>query len=174
MDLNNNQKKTPSTLTPAVMLILGAILTIGIIMGIKFLVGGDANESLPRSSGQEAIFKNERAAPSGLPGSRSEATSGDSLEMFTKANEGYSAEDSTPTAEAPLAAPGTAKRTAGAAVNKKGAAKDLKKPRQTTVIPRLQGAKPFGTAAPDKSKGGTMPDMSELMKQAGQAQGSGD
>ena len=169
-----NQRKPPTALTPAALLILGAILTIGIIMGIKFLVGGDANESLPPSAGQETIFKDERAAPSGLPGSRSEATSGDSLEMFTKANEGYSKEDSTPTAEAQPAAPGTAKKPAAAAASKNSAPKDLKKPRQTTVIPRLQGVKPFGTAAPDKNKGGTMPDMSELMKQAGPGQGSGD
>lgn len=167
-----NQKKPPTALTLTALLILGAVLTIGIIMGIKFLVGGDANESLPPSAGQETIFKDERTAPSGLPGSRSEAPGGDSLEMFTKANEGYSEADSTPTAVAKPAAPGTAIKPAAAAANKKGAAKDLKKIRQTTVIPRLQGVKPFGTAVPDKNKGGTVPDMSELMKQAGP--GSGD
>ena len=59
------------------------------------------------------------------------------------------------------------------AAEKKRAAKDLKKTQPRTVIPRLQGAKPFGTAGSDKSKGGTV-DMSELMRQAGPAQGSGD
>lgn len=135
-----NQRKPRTALTPTALLILGAILTVGIIMGIKFLVGGDANESLPPSAGQENIFKDERAAPSGLPGSRSEAPGGDSLEMFTKANEGYSEEDSTPVAAAkPAAAPAV----------KKSASKDLKKTRQGTVIPRLQGVKPFGTAVSD-------------------------
>ena len=169
-----NQRKPPPALTPTALIILGAILTIGIIAGIKFMVGGDASESLPQSAVQEVIFKDERPAPSGLPGSRSEATSGDSLEMFTKANEGYSEEDSTPTAEARPAAPGTAKKTAVPAADKKSSTKDLKKTQPRTVIPRLQGVKPFGTAVPDKSKGGTVPDMSELMRQAGPAQGSGD
>ena len=168
-----NQRKSPGALTPTALIILGAILTIGIIAGIKFMVGGDANESLPQPSGQEVIFKDEKPAPYGLPGSRSEATSGDSLEMFTKANEGYSEEDSTPTAEARPAAPGPAKKAAAPAAEKKRAAKDLKKTQPRTVIPRLQGAKPFGTAESDKSKGGTV-DMSELMRQAGPAQGSGD
>lgn len=165
-----NQRKPRTPLTPTALLILGAILTIGIIIGIKYMVGGDANESLPPAAVQENIFKDERSVPSGLPGSRSEAPGGDSLEMFTKANEGYSEEDSTPTAAAKPAAPGTAIKAAV----KMRASKGPEKPRQTTVIPRLQGVKPFGTAVPDKNKGGTMPDMSELMKQAGPAQGNGD
>lgn len=169
-----NQRKPRTALTPTALLILAAILTIGIIMGIKFMVGGDANESLPQSAVRENIFKDERSAPSGLPGSRSEAPGGNSLEMFTKANEGYSEEDSTPVAAAKPAAPGTAIKAAVAATNKMKATKNPGKPRQTTVIPRLQGVKPFGTAVPDKNKGGTIPDMSGLMKQAGPGQGSGD
>lgn len=169
-----NQRKKPAALTPTALIILGAILTIGIIAGIKFMVGGDANESLPRPAGQEVIFKDERPSPSGLPGSRSEAPGGNSLEMFTKANEGYSEEDSTPAAATQPAAPGTAIKAAVAATEKMRASKGREKPRQSTAIPRLQGVKPFGTAAPDKSKGGTMPDRSELMKQAGPQQGSGD
>lgn len=165
-----NQRKPRTSLTPTALIILGAMLTIGIIMGIKYMVGGDANESLPPTAVQENIFKDERPAPSGLPGSRSEAPGGDSLEMFTKANEGYSEENSTPTAAAKPAAQGTAIKAAV----KMRASKGRGKPRQTTVIPRLQGVKPFGTAVPDKNKGGTAPDMSELMKQAGPAQGSGD
>lgn len=148
-----NQRKPRTALTPTALLILGAVLTVGIIMGIKFLVGGDANESLPPSAARENIFKDERAVAPGLPGSRSEAPGGDSLELFTKANEGYSEEDSTPTAAAKPAARGAAIKAAVAATSKMRA-KDQGKPRQTTVIPRLQGVKPFGTAAPDSKLSG--------------------
>lgn len=145
-----NQRKPRTALTPTALLILGAVLTVGIIMGIKFLVGGDANESLPPSAARENIFKDERAVAPGLPGSRSEAPGGNSLEMFTKANEGYSEEDSTPVAVSKPAAPGSAIKAAV----KMRESKAPEKPRQTTVIPRLQGVKPFGTAAPDSKLSG--------------------
>lgn len=172
-----NRSKTSNVFTPALLLAIGAVLTAAIIFGIKFLVGGDAGESLPPNPAQEAIFKDESpaAAAGFLPAARSEATSGGSLDIFTKANEGYSEEDSSPTVEAAKAAP--AVPAAAPAAAKKKTARDAKKTKQGTVIPRIKGFKPFGASAPAKQGtpgGAAMPDMSEMMKQAQQGQASGD
>ena len=169
----NNQAKNPAFLNPKVLLILGVILTLAIIMGIRFLIVEDTSESLPGVPGQNAIFREEKPGnppPGSLPAARSEASSGDSLAIFEKANVGYSTDRSSAAAGAGQAGPEAAKVPAPA-VKKKAAAAASKKVPRGTVIPRMQGAKPFGTAVPDK-KG--MPDMSGMMKQAGQDQGSGD
>ncbi|MBI4350859.1 MAG: hypothetical protein HY550_05435 [Elusimicrobia bacterium] len=177
MNSYSRAKKT-NVLTPAVMLTIGAVLTIAVIFGIKFLMWGDAGEAPPSSPAQEAIFRDERpagAAAGLLPASRSETSSGGSLDMFAKANEGYSEEDPAPAAAAKQAAPAVPE--AAPAAPEKKAAKKAGNTRQGEAIPRLKGFKPFNTAAPGKqgTKGGAaMPDMAEMMKQARQNQGSGD
>lgn len=175
-----NRTKLSGGFSPALMLLLGAILTAAIILGIKFLISGDSNDAQPQTSGQSDIFKDDSGsvrAPGYDPETRSERTSGDSLDMFQKANVGYAADESSATAEAEPAAKEPAKATPAAAPLKQ-AAKETKKPRQRTVIPRIQGIKSFGPAASDSQatpKGGAgMPDMAEIMKQAKQNQESGD
>lgn len=174
-----NRTKLAGGFSPALLLILGAILTAAIILGIKFLTGEDSNSSLPPAPGQEAIFKQAEgggAAPAGLmPAARSESTSGGSLDIFQKANEGYSEEDSSSTAATQPAGQETVKKTPAATPAKKQASKKLK---QRPAIPRLQGVKAFGTAAPAKQgmpKGGPgIPDMAEILKQAQEKQEDGD
>lgn len=173
-----NRTKLAGGFSPAILLILGAILTAAIILGIKFLTGEDSNSSLPPSSGQEAIFKQAEGGGTAaglLPAARSESTSGGSLDMFQKANEGYSEEGSSAAAVTQPAAQTAVKKAPAAVPVKKQASKKLK---QRSVIPRMQGVKAFGTAAPNKQgmpKGGAgMPDMSEILKQAQEKQGDGD
>jgi hypothetical protein len=163
-----NRTKLPGGFSPAVLLLLGAVLTIAIILGIKFLVVDESNISQPPSSGQADIFKGEESGvkdPNYNPAARSEITSGDSLDMFTKANEGYAADESSSTA----VEEGANKTTA--VTGKKQAPRELKKVQQGTAIPRLQGVKTFGTSAPAPKGGSGMPDMAEMMKQAQQKQG---
>jgi hypothetical protein len=176
----NNPSKAPPSLSPKVLLILGVILTIAIIIGIKLLVMEDAGDSAPQPYGQDSVFKEEKAGgvlPGSVPAARSEMTSGDSLEIFEKANVGYSSDGASSTAAAKQAQPETAKIPPAPAPGKKKAAAS-KKLKQRTTIPRLQGAKPFGTDAPDKTgtqkSGAGMPDMSGMLKQAQQNQGSGN
>jgi len=172
-----NRTKLAGGFSPALLLILGVILTAAIILGIKFMTGDDTGSSLPPSSGQDAIFKHEAGGGAAglLPAARSESTSGGSLDIFQKANEGYAEDESSAAAITQPAGQGTVKETPAAAPVKKQASKKLK---QRTVIPRIQGVKAFGTAAPAKQgmpKGGAgMPDMSEILKQAQQSQGDGD
>lgn len=168
-----NRTKLPGGFSPAVLLLLGAVLTIAIILGIKFLVVDESNISQPPSSGQADIFKGEEsgAKASGYnPAARSEITSGDSLDMFTKANEGYAADESSSTAGEEAV-----NKTTEAVTGKKQAPGGLKKVQPGTVIPRLQGTKTFGTSAPANQampKGGSgTPDMSEMLRQAQQKQG---
>lgn len=169
----NNQNRSANNFSPKVLLILGLVLTIAIIFGIKLLVVEDAGDSLPQPAVQDSIFKDEKAG-SVLPGSmpsRSEATSGDSLAIFEKANEGYSSDGAASTAAARQAPPETVKTTP-APVKKKAAAS--KKLRQGTVIPRLQGGKTFGSSAQEKQGLPKGADMSEILKQAGQKQQTGN
>ncbi len=173
----NSQPKSAPSLSPKVLLILGVVLTIAIILGIRFLVVEDASDSLPQSSGQGSIFKDERTGsvlPGSIPAARSEATSGDSLAIFEKANVGYSRDEASSTAAAKQAQPEAAKIPAAPAPAKKKAAAASNKVRQTTVIPRMQGGKTFGSSAQDKQGLPNGADMSEIFKQAGQKQGTGN
>jgi len=166
-----NRTKTPGGFSPGILVFLGVVLTAAIILGIKFLIGGDAGSPAPQPSGQADIFKEEKngGAPGLNPAARSETASGDSLDIFAKTNAGYAADESSPTAAAEPARPAAQKRTA--APDKKQAAKNIKKARPGTVIPRLQGGRAFGAAAPADGGAGT-PDIAEMMRQAKQKQGN--
>ena len=171
-----NRTKLAGGFSPAILLLLGALLTAAILLGIKFLITEDSNGSLPQAAGQGDIFKQEQGAGAGLlPAARSENTSGGSLDMFQKANEGYAEDGSSTAAVTQPAGQGAVKKTPAAVPVKKQASKKLQ---QRSVIPRIQGVKAFGTAAPNKQgmpKGGAgIPDMSEILKQAQQKQGDGD
>ena len=167
-----NRKQTTGGFSPAVLLLLGAVLTAAIILGIKFLVGEDSAGSQPQSSGQGEIFKINKGtggAAGYSPAARSESTSGDSLDIFKKTNTGYSAEDSSSTAETRQAVPEPEKKPAEAAAKTKQRVKEPRKASQRTAIPRMQKPKAFGTAAPDKPKtpegGAAAPDLSDILKQ---------
>ncbi len=168
-----NRKQTTGGFSPAVLLLLGAVLTAAIILGIKFLVGEDSAGSPPQSSGQGEIFKINKATGGAAgynPAARSESTSGDSLDIFKKTNTGYAADESSSTAETPLAVPEPVKKPAAeAAAKTKQRAKEPQKNRQRTAIPRMQKPKAFGTAAPDKREtpkgGAAAPDLSDILKQ---------
>ncbi|MDD5209012.1 MAG: hypothetical protein PHV36_06480 [Elusimicrobiales bacterium] len=172
----NSQNRSANNFSPKVLLILGLILTIAIIFGIKLLVVEDAGDSLPRSSAQDSIFKDERSGsvlPGSIPAARSEATSGDSLAIFEKANEGYSSDGAASTAAA-RQAPQTGRTPPAPAPVKKKAAAASKKLRQGTVIPRLQGGKSFGSGGQEKQGLPNGADMSEILKQAGQKRETGN
>ncbi|OGR68152.1 MAG: hypothetical protein A2081_02340 [Elusimicrobia bacterium GWC2_61_19] len=172
----NNRTKLPGGLSPAALLILGVVLTAAIILGIKFLMGNDS-EGAPPSAAKDAIFRDETDhtnAPGYNPAVLPENPGGDSLSMFKKTNAGYAADESSATDKEEQAGPKTAKKTAAV---KKQAAKTPQKSRQRTVIPRMQGAKPFGSATPARQGlpgGAGMPDISDIMKQAQQKPQSGD
>ncbi|MDO8806418.1 MAG: hypothetical protein Q7R35_18560 [Elusimicrobiota bacterium] len=168
-----NRTKIAGGFSPAILLLLCALLTAAIILGIKFLIKEDS-DSLPQSSGQGDIFKSEKgAAAAGRSlGPRSGNPGGDSLDMFKKANPVYEADGSSATAAAEPAMLETVQKTPPAVTGKRRGSKKLQ---QRTAIPRMQGIKAFGTAAPAKQglpKGGAgMPDIAEMMKQAQQKQG---
>lgn len=176
-----NQKRSAAGLSPAVLLVLGVILTAAVMFGIKLLMAGDPNGSTLKASEQGAIFSQEAGAgrPAGqTPAARSESTSGNSLDMFQKANVGYAADESSATTGTGPAGEMTAQKTpAAAAPDKVTASKSAQKTRQRTIIPRMRGVKAFGTAAPGKQgapKGGAeLPDMADMMRQA-QQQANGD
>jgi len=176
-----NQKKPAAGLSPAVLILLGVVLTAAVMFGIKLLMVGDQNSPTLKASEQGAIFNQETDAgrPAGqLPAARSESTSGNSLDMFQKANVGYAADESSSTAGTGQTAERPAPKTPPAAApNKAAVPKSSSKNLQRTVIPRMRGVKAFGTAVPDKQgtpkgKAG-LPDMADMMRQARQ-QADGD
>jgi len=177
---STNQLKLPGGVPPAVLLILGIILTGALLVGIKYLTRGDSNGAQDPSSGQADIFKEDIRSEKDLgytPLSRSEATSGDSLDIFKQTNSGYAADESSSTAQTQQPAPQAPAKAPVVPQPKKPAAEVRKKTGQTTVIPRIKGIKPFRTATPSQSmpKGTEMtPDIGELMKQAQQKRGEGD
>jgi hypothetical protein len=157
------------------LIVVIAALTLALVLGIKFLVGGDGAQAPEQAPGGEALFRDNGStqAPGYNPAARSEAAGGGGgLDMFSKTNAGYYGEDtSTPTAGAQAQPAGTATSVPAATA---AAVKTVKTAPQGTVIPRMQASKAFGTAVPTNiaptGAGQSMPDISALMKQAeGQA-----
>ncbi|HNW45364.1 MAG TPA: hypothetical protein PKI19_12735 [Elusimicrobiales bacterium] len=149
--MDTAETKRSGGLTPAKMIALGVAITIAIIFGMKFFLsngsGDSAEESQPAGNSAE-IFK-EAAQPGANPGYnpalRAEpAGPGDSLEMFTKTNEGYAKEGEEEAAApaAAAAAPADKKEEAATA-----ALAGIKKAAPAgTVIPKLQ-PRSFGTSS---------------------------
>jgi hypothetical protein len=155
-----------------------AVLTLVLVLGIKFFMSDDTSSMQAPPAGQGQIFNTQPAAdkpPEGLRapvGPVSGSSSG--LEMFSKTNAGYYGEDaSTAAAAGQGAAPEVKKSTA--AVTKRGAAKARPKVK-ATVIPRMKMGSLGGVAPSNVAPGGQgqMPDMSGLMKQVQQRTGQGN
>ncbi|MCX5785190.1 MAG: hypothetical protein NTX59_05840 [Elusimicrobia bacterium] len=157
--------------------IVALILTTALIVGIKFFVGSEAQESAaPNVAPTDFKFQGDSGhTPGYSPISHSETGSAGSLEMFKKTNAGYYKEDSSSTESGTVAA--EAPKTTKPAVSKTGAkTKSSAASIKRTVIPKMQTTKGFGTAAAGTSKanapkGAATPDISTLMKQALQKKG---
>jgi hypothetical protein len=152
-----------------------AALTMALVIGIKVFMSDDTASAPPPAADRQPLFKPQPAAadapPGLLPAARPESGSG--LEMFTKTNAGYyGEEESTATADAQKTAEPAVKTSTAPAVRKAAAAK-----RKTTVIPRMQPASFKGIAPSNVAPTGAgqgMPDISGMLKQAGQQTGNKD
>jgi hypothetical protein len=165
-----NRPGAGNKISPAVFLTVGAVLTIGIIAGIKYMVSPDAESTAPATKASEPVFKEETDRPAGL---RSQAavplSTATSLDMFQKANAGYDEEASSAAAVA-AASPAAAVKKA------KPARETVKAAPKRTVIPRMGAFKQFGGAAASgqgAQGGAAMPDISGMIKQAQQQQKNG-
>ena len=170
---DNTPNDSPGGFTTGKFIALGAILTIGVIAGIKYMMSDSSGSAQPAASSQ-ALFKPEQEspAPRDNPARRPESmSSGGALDMFQKANEGYSKEEGVVEESTETAAPEVKKATATAtAAAKTGARAAAKKQTAGTVIPKMQPMQGFGAksgaaggrnAAPQGGAG--MPDISGLM-----------
>lgn len=161
--VNRNSDNPIARLSPGLLLLIGLVLTASIMLAIKFMVRDEEPPAPAPAAGADKLFNQggEQLTPPGYnPAARSETTSGDSLDIFSKTNKGYDEEDSSAAVSA--AAPDKA---AAAAPAKAAAAQ---KPRAAgTVIPKL-APKEFGTASQPKSvrQGAGMPDIQSLLKDA--------
>jgi hypothetical protein len=157
-------------------IIIAAIisLTLLALAGIKFMMSGGEEPSVPAAAQREDIFNSsgEDAPPPELnPLARSENPGGGSLDMFSETNAGYYGEDEEEEA-VPAASPAPeakiAKSTAPA--SRKTAAKP-KAGTNSTVVPRMKMV-PFKSitptsVAPSNTAGQQgVPDLSAIMKQA--------
>ena len=170
----NGYNNVPSTIKPGrpwmIIAAVALILTTTLIIGIKFFVGSEAQDSTTAHiSPTDFNFQGEKThAPGYSPVSRAETGSVGSLEMFAKTNAGYSTVNSSSTESGAVTAPKAKK----SAVSQKGAknrssAASLKR----TVIPKMQvtGFGAAGTGTSNTTRG--MPDMATMMKQMQQKQG---
>jgi hypothetical protein len=152
-----------------------AALTLALVIGIRYFMSDDTAAVSERPQDQQQLFKDPAAdaPPPGLnPAARSETGSGGGLDMFSKTNAGYyGEEESTGAAAAQTAAAPEGDKPAA---RKAGAVKAKTK---GTVIPRLKSAT-FGTISPGnaaaRGAGQNMPDISNMLKQAGQQAGKTD
>jgi hypothetical protein len=169
--------KTPGPrgiFTPVVFLTLGAILTIAIILGIKYMVGTDSENSAVQAPAGNVVFKSGNDLPPGYnPLPSVAASTATSLDMFEKANANAAAEEenSTCAIAAAAAPPRTTVKPA------RPAPKTEKTAKPRTVIPRMgafknfgAGSQPSGQAAP----GNATPDITSLLKQAQQRERDGN
>lgn len=177
LTMNEYTPQRPGGFTPVKMIVLGVILTLAIILGIKYFIasGPDSGEEGSRASGNAAdIFKADPQTnpnPGYNPARRAESLGGGgSIEMFEKTNAGYAKEDeeeASPQIEG--AALSEVKKAATAAPSQTGVNKAAA---TGTVIPKLQPVKGFGipssgagkTALP-KGAAGT-PDINSLLQNA--------
>ena len=174
--MNDLSPQDPGGLTPAKFITIGVVLTIALILGIKYFIssgpGGTLEDSQP-AAGAADPFRTEttNSTPPGYnPARRAESLGGGgSIEMFEKTNAGYAKEEEeeNPEEAAELAASEAEKAAApAAAAAAKAAAK--KAAAAGTVIPKLQPVKGFGGASgPEKTampKGAGTPDINAIMQ----------
>ena len=167
--VNSNSNSGFPKLSPGLMIFAGLVLTAILILGIKYFISDD--EQAPAAIKEDKLFKDEtEKAPGFNPAYRPETTSGDSLEIFTKTNTGYSKEESSATARGDAEAD-QEKTVKAAKPGRKTAAKRGAAP--ATVIPKMQTPKAFGSSSGSQTpaSGAVMPDISALMKQAQQKTG---
>ena len=170
--VNSNSNGAFPKLSPGLMLFAGLVLTVLLILGIKYFISDDEPvTAAPAAVKEDKLFNDEaQKGPGYNPAYRPENTGGDSLEIFTKTNTGYSKEVSSAAArggaEADQEKTVKAAKPARKAAAKRGAA-------PATVIPRMQAPKSFGSSSGSQTptSGAVMPDISALMKQAQQKTG---
>jgi hypothetical protein len=145
-----------------------AVLTLALVMGIKFFMSDDTAQGSEKPAERQQLFQEPEAGkpPPGLnPAARSETGSGGGLDMFSRTNAGYyGVEEPTAAVKAPAAVPAVLKSTAAAA------GKTPAKPKGT-VIPRMNSTlgaiTPANVSAHGAGQG--MPDISGMLKQAQEA-----
>ena len=141
-------------------------LTALLVAGIKiFIGGGDPQKDMPPSKALSDFkfqAKNKKGSPGYKPMRPATEEGVSSLDMFTKANAGYNAPPPAPAPvrEAPPAVTVSAPPIAAPAP----------KVRPATVIPKMQAVPAFGSNIKNNPQGVTMPDISNLMRQATQQQ----
>lgn len=174
--MNDLPPQNPGGFTPAKFIAVGVVLTIAIILGIKYFIssgpGGTLEDSQP-AGGAADPFRTETkdSAPPGYnPARRAESLGGGgSIEMFEKTNAGYAKEEEEENSEeAAETAAAEAKKTAAPATAA-AAGSAAKKPASTgTVIPKLQPVRGFaGSSGSEKTalpKGAATPDISAIIQ----------
>ncbi|MDA8131000.1 MAG: hypothetical protein M0011_05800 [Elusimicrobia bacterium] len=151
------------------MLLAGiAVLTVGLVLAMKFFMGDDTAQTQEQPPAAGKLFSEPEAPkPPELKTPQTSVASGGALDMFSKANAGYygDEESTAAAAGAGTAAPAEVKKSTAAA-RKSGARPKAKAP--ATVIPRLKPVS-FGGVRPSNvgpASGGQMPDISNMIKQA--------
>jgi len=162
---DNTPDNAPGGFTTGKFVALAVILTLGIIAGIKYMMSDSAGSAQPAASTQP-LFKTEQESPPPIdnPARRPESmSSGGALDMFQKANEGYSKQEEAEGNAAEAGQSAAAKDTGAAATQKIARAKatataataTAQKPAGGTVIPRMT----TGGAAQMQAGGTAIPKM---------------
>jgi len=151
-----------------------AVLTLVLLLGIKFFMSDDTASAPEQPAAREQLFK-EPEAPQGLnPALRPQSAANSGLDMFSKTNAGYyGEEESTAPAVAQGAAPPEVRKSTAAAARRAPAKARAK----GTVIPRMKSTSFGGVSPTNVTPGGAgqnMPDLSGILKQAQQRPGGGD
>jgi hypothetical protein len=140
-------------------------LTAVLILGIKIIIGGgDSQLDMPPSKALsdfrfQDTKKNKKPGPVKTAPPADQALSGGSLEMFTRVNAPPPVVISSPAL--PAAPQSSSPETAPAPKPK-----PAPKPRPVTVIPKMQAVPTFGSNIKTTPQGVSMPDISNVMKQA--------
>ncbi len=164
--INRNSGSILPKLSPGLLLFIGLVFTAAIVLGLRYIAKDDEPATAaPAADRGDKLFKDggeKPGAPAYTPGYRSETTSGDSLDIFTRANTGYFQED----ASSPEGGRDTAQNKPAAALTVQAPAAKKVRAAGAAVIPRLT-PKTFGAASsPAAPKGAAAPDISEMIKQA--------
>ena len=165
--VNSNSNSAFLKLTPGLMIFAGLVLTVMLILGIKYFISDEEPSPVaPAAVKEDKLFKDEAGKGPGFnPAYRSETSTGDSLEIFAKTNTGYAKEESSSPARGEAGTAGdteakSLKTARNAPVKRTGAT--------ATVIPRMQAPKAFGSSSGSQTppSGIVIPDISALMKQS--------
>ncbi len=162
--------------TLAKLIILGVLLTLALIFGIKHYIRGNSEEAPPPAAEADPFkadntIRSATPNPGYNPASRPESLGGGgSIEMFKQTNAGYAREaEAEAAAEDAPAAPEVKKATAAPAA----AVKPAPKKAAATVIPRMQPAKGFGIPGENGTspaslmpEGAGTPDISSIIQNA--------